>query len=121
MSDDKDWFDARRRRDEGINRVGVNNHDWLIEAIKIVDRHAPRKGTFMAEEFREYPGIGEPAHPNAWGALTNRLIKSEIIEPTGQYRQAQGKRNHAHEYKVYRRVAPYKRPEIPLKAIPWTA
>lgn len=118
-----DWFgEARKLRDKGLDLVGVNNADWLMNAVRIVRTHAPAAGEFMAESFQSYPGIGQPAHPNAWGSLTNRLIRLGVIEPTGEFRQSVGRSKHAHNYRVYRRTPGSfsGRPGIPLKKIPWT-
>jgi len=120
MADDKNWFDGRRLKKEGIDLVGQNNHDWMVAALIIVATHAPIDREFMAEEFRGYPNIGEPGHSNAWGALTNLLIKRKVIEPTGKYAQATGRSNHAHTYKIYRRTRSRAGSEIPLKVVPWT-
>lgn len=119
--DKKDWFEALRLKDEGIDRVGTNNHDWLLSAVSIVSQHAPPSGEFMAEEFKKYPGIGKPGHRNAWGALTNMLLKEGIIEKTGKYAQSTGRSNRAHEYKTYRRTPGSfsGRPGISLPKIPW--
>lgn len=117
-----DWFgEGRRRKKKGIDLVGTNNHDWVLSAVSIVSQHAPPAGEFMAEEFKKYPGIGKPGHRNAWGALTNKLLKEGIIEKTGKYAQSTGPSNHAHEYKTYRRTPGSfsGRPGISLPKIPW--
>lgn len=122
-SPSEDWFgEGRRRKKKGIDLVGTNNSDWLRGAVSIVSQHAPAAGTFLAEEFKKYPGIGKPSHQNAWGALTNRLKKLGVIEGTDKFVQATGASNHAHRYELYRRTPGSfsGRPGISLPKIPWT-
>lgn len=95
--------EGERRRDAGISLTTGNNIEWMARALAIVRVYAPRSRDFMAEEFRLYPGIGTPASPNAWGALTRTLVRQGVIEHTGRYSKASSTRNHAHAYPVYRR------------------
>lgn len=101
-----DRFDlptARRRRDQGISLVAGNNLYWLANAVMVVDLFAP-SGVFLAEIFKTFPHIGKPAHPNAWGALARVLVSQHVIVPTGLFTKAESVNNHAHEYKLYRRM-----------------
>jgi hypothetical protein len=99
-----DLLEGERRKDEGIGVTTDNYLDWMANAIYLVDVHAPHDRHFMAEEFRAYPGIGSPKSPNSWGALTNLAVRRRIIEKVpNTYSKSSSVRNHAHEYKVYRR------------------
>ena len=98
-----DLFEGERRRDDGIWLVSMNNLDWLGNALDVVQRHAPHDREFMAEEFRNYPGIGTPRHENTWGALTRTAILQRIIVATGRTAKARSPGNHAHRYMIYRR------------------
>jgi hypothetical protein len=94
--------EGERRRDYGTDLTAANNRAWMDTAFAVVSLYAPHDRTFLAEEFRTYPGIGSPRHPNAWGALTLKAVRKGIIEHTGQWAKAKSARNHAHYYKVYR-------------------
>ena len=88
-------------RDEGIAKVSSNNSDWLKRCIALA-RHIVSP-SFTAEDIRlQFEKLGLiPTHPNAWGALTNSLVKRGIIKKTGQYRQMKDPRSHARETAVY--------------------
>jgi len=99
-----DGEEGKKRRDKGMHRVASKNAAWMENARLLVDKHAPRDRMFMAEEFKSYPGMGEPTHPNCWGAFTHWLVTRKLIEKTGIYVKARGPRNHAHPYPLYVRV-----------------
>lgn len=102
-----DLNEGERLRDEGLELTSGNNLDWIANAIELVRHYAPRKRTFLAEEFRAFPGIGEPKSDHAWGALTRAVLLLRIIKPTGQYAKAKSTRNHGHKYAVYVRCDKY--------------
>lgn len=43
----------------------------------------------------------KPHHPNAWGGFVAGLIKREVIEPTGIFRQMKAPGSHARITRVY--------------------
>lgn len=94
-------FEGERLKDEGIALVGDNNADWLGNALRLVELHAPIGEEFMAEIFKLIPGIGSPTHPNAWGALTRLARHQKIIFPTGRFGKSSSVSNHAHWYSIY--------------------
>lgn len=46
--------------------------------------------------------IGEPSHPNVWGATINQAIKRGFLEATGEYRAMRLDTSHGRESRVYR-------------------
>ena len=45
--------------------------------------------------------IGPPHHPNAWGAFGMALSRKNIIERTGEWRNASGEKAHARMVPLY--------------------
>ena len=97
-------------RDKGIQQVTEHNENWMEKAldriefgfIPIVRRTYQ---DFTGEEIRFFLNrklIGQPKHPNAYGALINTLVKRKIIAPTGQYRQMKDRTSHARSTPVYK-------------------
>lgn len=100
-------FEGVELRDAGIDRVAEANSDWMDTALVLVRQRLTRLGPgqqFMGEDFKAIPGIGQPAHRNAWGALARTLVAQGDITPTGGYARSKTPGNHAHEYKIYVRT-----------------
>lgn len=92
-------------RDAGISAVMSNAQAWADE-VEHGWRHwlqwqAP--DTFTLEQFRVWvtPYIGEPHHPNAWGALAKRFA-SDIVA-TG-FTTSERPQAHARLTRTYRRA-----------------
>lgn len=90
-------------RDEGIKKVADNNEKWMERCVKSVQQFETHQDTFTGEDIRFHCGgrIGYPAHPNAWGALINTLVRRKIIKPTGEYRAMRDDSSHARKTPVY--------------------
>lgn len=101
---DYDLFAGEVLKQDGIDRVTANNDDWMTRAIDAARVHLPTD-LLLGEDFRRClaPIIGEPANPNAWGALVRHCRRMHIIEPTGNYRKSSSILNHSHPYAEYRR------------------
>jgi len=78
-------------RDDGINRALDNEHEhWKVSYLKVSARwfeRLPKGSIFHGEAMRLnaiHVGIGEPHHPNVWGAMASSFLKSllndELIE-----------------------------------------
>lgn len=91
------------RRDEGIAKVLDSNGTWADTAYCAAIQLP--KGEYTGEDIRLAitETAGEPSHPNAWGALVNRLVKSEVITATGEYRSMKTAKSHARKTPVYRK------------------
>jgi hypothetical protein len=95
---------ARKDRDEALKQVSDNaGGDWLSEAQKAV---AAMTGEFTGEDIRVHcQGLGiHPHHHNAWGALTNLLLRRGVITKTGRLRSMYTKRSHARSTPTYTRT-----------------
>jgi hypothetical protein len=100
----------RKARDRGQSRVSIKNPDWTVAAVtqarwlRAVALGKGDLGDFLGEDLRLVIGaeIGQPTHPNAWGALIMRLAKEGLIEKTGAYRQMRSKGSHARATPAYR-------------------
>ncbi len=103
--DDLPLFTGEVLRDEGISKVSDNNEKWMERCIKEVSDWLPisERKTFTGEDLRFVLNcnVGCPAHPNAWGALVNTLIRRKIIKPTGEYRAMRDENSHARKTPVY--------------------
>lgn len=91
-------------RDHGIAMVGRNAGAAFMEAAKalILDRLAGQE--VLAEEMRrlcEEAGI-HPHHHNAWGSLTNQLVKAGILQDTGRIAKSTRVTSHARRNTVWR-------------------
>lgn len=95
------------RKSAGINLVSTNGTIWMGHALRIVMLYAPDyPNEFLAEVFKALPGIGQPHHPNAWGALTRRAKELRIIVGTGRFEKSTTTTNNAHPYELYTRARP---------------
>lgn len=100
-----DVVEGRKRRDEGIARVRNNNpnfHSKALEAIKAI----PAGTDGIAEWYRIQvtPSVGNPKHPNAWGAAISSLVKSGDLVPTGEYGPMTLPGSHARASQILRRT-----------------
>ena len=91
-------------RDHGIALVGRNAGTAFMEAAKtvIVDRLAGQE--VLAEEMRrvcEEAGI-HPHHHNAWGSLTNQLVRAGILQDTGRIAKSTRITSHARRNTVWK-------------------
>lgn len=102
-------FSGELLRDEAIAKVSDNNEKWMAVALEsaeyFVSMHdgEMRHRTFIGEDVRHHceGAAGCPAHPNAWGALINTLVRRKIIKPTGEYRAMRDDSSHARKTPVY--------------------
>lgn len=101
---DYDLFTGEALKQDGIELVTDNNIEWMARAIDAARVHLPT-GLLCGEDFRRClaPIVGEPEHPNAWGALVRHCRRMHIVEPTGNYRKSTAILNHGHPYAEYRR------------------
>lgn len=92
-------------RDEGIKKVAKNNSEWLTAGLTAIMEMKRGRWRGTGEELRLLlaPKIGEPTHPNAWGALVMHARRHEppLLHPTGIFRQMQLKRSHARITREY--------------------
>ncbi len=104
---DKDFgplFSGELLRDEALEKVASHNESWMECCICSVENHDLWDGgNFTGEEIRFlcYAQVGNPTHPNAWGALVNTLVRRKIIRPTGEYRAMKDDSSHARKTPVY--------------------
>lgn len=102
----KDLF-GETLKDEGIQKVARNNQEWMEEAVRMAEYyigHWRGEGQFDGDDIRSYvtTNLGNPFHPNAWGALINTLVKKGLIVRCG-YRKSERPSAHARIIQVYRR------------------
>ncbi len=95
-------FSGELLRDEAIDKVLGNNNKWFELCVLKMGQYW-MDGRFTGEDIRFYLNkeVGCPAHPNAWGALINTLVRRKIIKPTGEYRAMRDDSSHARKTPVY--------------------
>jgi hypothetical protein len=91
-------------RDHAIATVGANAGSEFMEQAKAVILERFSGNECLAEEFRrvcEEAGI-RPHHHNAWGSLTNQLVKAGILIDTGRIAKSTRVTSHARRNTVWR-------------------
>ncbi len=100
-----DYVASVKARDDGISRVADNSFDWMAAASAVVDR-IDRFWEGLGEDIRlrVIAQVGEPHHPNCWGALIMSATRRGVLVKTGEWRGARSKKSHASMYPVLRRA-----------------
>jgi len=110
---------SRSARDEAMSRVLDNSGKWKDRAQGLVSAlcaHGRPEDRFLGEDLRRVMSsvIGEPHHPNAWGAMCGAAVKHEVIIRTGEIQPSTKISTHASMAMTYRWGAPWVAP--PKKA-----
>jgi len=106
MADDLFEADsAESLRDKGLLTVYQNAKPWFDAAFKALleMRSDPCLPTFTGEDLRLQieRKIGNPHHPNAWGALIMKAVRRGVIINTGKYVPMKTPRSHGCKKPVY--------------------
>lgn len=91
-------------RDHGIATVARNAGTAFMEQAKAVILERLSGTECLAEEMRrvcEEAGV-MPHHHNAWGSLTNQLVKAGILIDTGRLGKSTSLRSHARRQPIWR-------------------
>ena len=96
-------FDAKRDRDEALDRVSEPNPHWMRDCLAKIA--AAPFGEFTGETLRTWleKEVGHPHHHNAWGALINTAVRQKTIIFVGRYEHMKGPKSHARKTPVYRK------------------
>jgi hypothetical protein len=99
---------AEQARDEALERVADNSGPWINAAFGAAVRRGQEQeqgaATFTGEQLRLMlldAGLPPPHHHNAWGALINKLVRSGVIQPTGDRTRMKTERSHARSTGIY--------------------
>ena len=96
-----DVAEGQRRKDAGqIKVITRPERGAYIEAAERYIRTHPDLEPFLMEDFYEW--IGPPPVPALMGALTTRLRRLGLIEPTGVRRPMRRPQSHARVTDEYR-------------------
>lgn len=93
----------------GIQQVSDSNAEWLHKANFLLLRYLrlSRYEPFTSCDFRTWSDqvhkLGEPRHPNAWGALFNTAHKQGLIVPTGRYEASTHSRAHGRMIRLWKK------------------
>ena len=97
---DRSLFDpevAKCLRDKGMSDVLVNSGDFASDVAKVIDLVSASGVVFSNDDIRKRAvelGVGEPHHPNAWGAAICGAARRGAIKRVG-YRRSEAKSRHA--------------------------
>jgi hypothetical protein len=79
---------AMKERDRLMQETLQRAHDrWRTGALRVMEDLAAMRDTFCADDWRDEclrRGVGEPPHPNAWGALAQQALNTHVIRRTGE-------------------------------------
>lgn len=99
---------GQKRKLSGQFKVCASNDGWLSTMLDHLPAFlsASRKSDdgFRMEQFRGYvksKGLADPAHVNAWGALTTAAQRVGMIRWTGRFGVAMNPSAHARIVKVW--------------------
>lgn len=102
-----DLMQARSERDKAIQKVSLNNPNFMDMALYafpgMKERTAPGE-EFTGEDISHrlfIMGI-VPSHPNALGALIMQAVKRGLIVGTGKYVSMKSVKSHARKTQLYR-------------------
>lgn len=99
-----DAREAERRRDRGMALAAEAQerarHAWSQAAYETLIRLAQRQEFIHVDDL--VPLCPPPEHPNAWGAVWQRALRTGVIERSGQMRASYQPQKHLHRYPVYR-------------------
>lgn len=100
-----DLFAGEALKAAGMAVTTLSNERWMDEATAVARRYLPHGIDFHPDEIRRIvaPFVGEPRHPNAWGAFASRLFMLRVIVGTGTIAKSKARNNHAHKYELVRR------------------
>jgi hypothetical protein len=103
MSLQEHTYDSgQERKKSGTVKILTGNGLWAQAAIERI-KALPVGWTGTGEDIRHL--VSElPSHPNAWGGLIARVLKDELIYPTGDYRPMKDKSSNARKTPVYERM-----------------
>lgn len=106
MTDDFNRDRARRAREEGLARVLGHNPRWIDAYYAYVEQVIPCGTVLSAEDIRRRaaPVIGEPGHPNGWGAASNGAFRRGLLIKTGKMVTPKAKKSHARAIQQYVRT-----------------
>ena len=105
-----DYLASSQARDEGMQKVTVNNKEWMALALLQLEQIARSHDGWANTEYGVtgedirvmlIPYIGKPHSSNAWGVLICEAVRRKMIVATGQYRSMKDKRSHARKTAVY--------------------
>lgn len=97
----QDAAEARRRRDEAVERVGTNADDeWKRRALDAVRVLAESGQNFTSDDV--WARVGSPREPRALGAVMRDAQRRELCVPTPDYRPSARPECHARPVRVWR-------------------
>lgn len=99
---------GERLKEEGIATVSQNNEHWKQQASLVLARLMNERLEVTTDDLRtavDRAGIGQPAHPNCWGAVFSSAARRGEIERIG-YRTSHLPSAHARVVAVWQKREP---------------
>ncbi len=98
-----DYALSQQAKEEGIEQVSLNNHEWLDTAVNSFEAYLRRNGPGPLEEWKvDFINSGGPAPKsvNAFGAVAATASRRKLIRCIG-FRNAQSVSAHARLIRVW--------------------
>ena len=102
----QELFGAEEERDKALEQIVTKAGEYVPQALRQIRYLFQDRPEWEAtgEDIRLLVEkvIGQPHHPNAWGAIIRMALKEGIISRTGEWRQMRTPKSHARQTPVYR-------------------
>lgn len=116
MSEQLDFSEGLRRKEEGIQRVLTNNQVWLAGAVAHLVLKLEKQETICADDLRDYQPFVEPSSKNCAGGVWSRMRNANLIAFTGRTTLSKAKTAHARIIRIWRKFDPATdKPHVPKK------
>lgn len=85
-----------------LEALSNGREDWIAFACEVAARFCARNGEFTTDDlWRECPPP-KGVKGQIFGAVTRKLVKAKLIEPTGFYRPSERAECHSRPIAIYR-------------------
>jgi hypothetical protein len=93
---------SKQLRDGGIDAVLLTRQGWKASVVTLVKRYL-RGMEVTGEEIRLFvrPQVGNPSHPNAWGAVIYSMVCEGLLVDTGRVHHCAIPSSHARRLPVW--------------------
>lgn len=93
--------EARRLRDEGMQRAAGNSPSFVEFAYAALERIARRQIHVYTDDLLKELGDVRPTHPNAFGTVWRQAIQKGLLQRTNQCQASADPLKHGHLYPIY--------------------
>jgi hypothetical protein len=93
---------GKQLRDDGMDAILATQQGWKASVVTLVKRYLRGKEV-TGEEIRLFvrPQVGNPGHPNAWGAVIYSMVSEGLLVDTGRVHHCAIPSSHARRLPVW--------------------